>query len=161
MVSSHGAAFHAAAFRYYLTGASACFSTFPHGTSFAIGLQSYTSDLADIYPPHSRTNPNVRYSRARGGVVGRFRAAQTGLAPSLIGQSGPVLVRPERRSRHDPAASYTGVQRFTPAPLLSLVFSRVRSPLLTGSLLFSFPRLNEMLQFGRCSSLTRVHELFF
>jgi hypothetical protein len=124
---------------------------FPSRYLFAIGLGAIFSIRRRI-PPISGCDTKQPDSLSRQcifGVAGQGHF--TGLSPSLVPLSsglGPhsATTLPQRRSslQLDPRQQAD----------FQVVLSRVRSPLLAGSLLLSFPALNEMLQFSAWSGLT-------
>ena len=103
------------------------FSPFPHGTS-ALSVREEYLALGDGPPrfPRGSTCPAVL-----GVPLGWFKVSLTGLSPTMAGLSRPFSY-PSPIPRRGPT---------TPQPPKWSRFGllRVRSPLLTESLLFSFP----------------------
>ena len=112
------------------------FSSFPHGTCSLSVSRPYLA-LAGIYPPLRAAIPN--YSTLERRSV-RRGVGITGLSPSMALHSNRVcpplgLESPSQTTIHSPEGRDLNVELFG-----------VQSPLLTKSLLFSFPPLNKMLQ---------------
>src|SRR5690606_27164716 len=115
-------------FRFSFTPLPGCFSPFPHGTASLSVTREYLA-LADgpARFPRGFTCPAVLGIR-----LGESIFSATGLLPSLMGLSRPLhliysFLTPCETS-HDPSPQVDWFRLF-----------RVRSPLLTESLLFSLP----------------------
>jgi len=136
-------------FHVLFTLTSKFFSSFPHGTFALSVFRSYLA-LGGAYLPilFLNSDKNDSSNRVRAEFIGK---ACTGISPSLklrSPQTYPFL------SPEAPSLDYTSPPE-TDGDFQIELFP-LHSPLLGESLLFSFPRLNKMLQFRRFSCLIWV-----
>lgn len=135
--------FPACGFRSYFAAISGCFSSFPQGTcslSVSSTVFSLLGCASQIFGIHFQV-----YLLASTGVDPR--AAATGLSPYLavLSKTFAATLKPSSRAKPHICADVT--------PHIQAGLVAFQSPLLSESLLFSFPPLTNMLKFSRLPAL--------